>query len=181
MKLIRILSLVLILSCLTGISAARAQNEVTAVQLSLFAPTQLFYQSYSVEGLRLDLIYGLNQNVRGVDLGLINESLGYAGGLELGLSNRVSKEFGGVQIGLFNEVKWEFSGVQIGVLANIDVRPARGVEASIFYNDAQEEIRGLQFGLVNHAASLYGVQIGLLNFNDDAKYKGFIPFINAAF
>ena len=50
----------------------------TGLQLSLFPPAQIFNESYDVSGLRLSLIYGRNQNVRGLDLGLVNEAKGEA-------------------------------------------------------------------------------------------------------
>jgi hypothetical protein len=82
---------------------------------------------------------------------------------------------------LFNDVKRDFKGVQLGLIANVTGHSCEGLQAAVFYNDAQEEMHGLQIGLVNHTASLQGVQLGLLNFNDDTRYLGFFPFINAAF
>lgn len=157
-----------------------SRAETSHLQVSLFHPLQFIPDNYSIDAFRLDLIYGVNQDLRGVDLGLVNEAGGSVKGFELGADNRVSKDFSGVQIGLFNQVKWEYKGVQLGLLANITGHSCDGVQVAI-YNDAQEDMRGLQFGIVNHSGSLYGVQIGLINFNDDERHKGFMPFINAAF
>ncbi len=160
--------------------AGRAE-QTTQLQVSLFHPVQIFPDVYSVDGLRLDFIYGINEDLQGVDIGIVNEIKGSAHALELGADNRISKDFSGGQFGLFNEVKRDFKGFQLGLIANIARRSCEGFQASVFFNDAQEELRGLQVGLINHTGSLYGVQIGLLNFNDDRKYLGFLPFINAAF
>jgi hypothetical protein len=159
----------------------RAQEyQTTAFQLSLLAPAQLFPDSFSVEGFRLDLIYGANEDLKGIDMGLINNSNGNAHGLELGAVNLVGKDFGGVQFGLFNEDRRNVNGVQLGLI-NVTRLSFEGFQAAALYNDAQEDMHGLQLGIVNHAGSLNGIQIGLLNFNDDHKELGFLPFINAAF
>ena len=60
-------------------------------------------------------------------------------------------------------------------------RTFEGVQAAVFYNEAGDDMQGLQLGIFNHTGSLDGIQIGLFNFNDDTKYLGFFPFINAAF
>jgi len=86
----------------------------------------------------------------------------------------------GLDLGLINQVKHDFTGLQVG-LVNLDDRSAQGVQIGVLFNEATEEMHGLQVGLINHTGSLQGIQIGLLNFNDDTKYLGFFPFINAAF
>jgi hypothetical protein len=151
------------------------------IQVSFFHPLQAYPDAYSVDGFRLNFIYGVNDNVSGLDIGLFNEANGNVQGFELGLDNRVGGDFTGGQISLFNEVKGNADFLQLGALANITRGSFQGLQISVFYNDTAVEMRGLQLGLVNHAGSLYGVQLGLLNFNDDTKYLGFFPFINAAF
>jgi hypothetical protein len=166
-----------LLICPLGVQA----DQSTPFQLSLFHPAQLFSDDYSIDGFRLNFIYGVNQDIKGADIGIVNETEGSAHGFELGLDNRVAHDFGGGQFGLFNEVKRDFNGVQIGLIANITGRSCEGFQAAIFYNNAEEEMHGLQLGIVNHAGSLEGVQIGIINFNDDTRYKGFMPFLNASF
>jgi hypothetical protein len=181
MKHEKMLRYLLILGCFFSYPIVSRAEPITSFQLSLFHPAQIFSDDYNVDGFRFNLIYGVNEDLRGIDLGLFNESRGNAHVFELGLDNRVGRDFGGVQIGLFNEVKREVKGVQLGLLANIDRQGCEGVQMAVFYNDSQEELKGLQLGIVNHAGSLDGVQIGILNFNDDTRYMGFFPFINAAF
>jgi hypothetical protein len=180
-KLRHIAGSVLILGSLLICPFAAQADQSTPFQVSLFHPAQLFADDYSVDGFRFNLIYGVNADVKGIDLGIVNESES-AHGFELGLDNRVAHDFGGGQFGLFNEVKRDFNGVQIGLIANITGRSCQGFQASIFYNNAELEMHGLQLGIVNHAGSLQGgVQIGIINFNDDERYKGFMPFLNASF
>jgi len=156
-------------------------DQITSFQVSLIHPVQLFSDDYSVDGFRFNFLYGENQDLQGIDLGLINQTLGSTHGFELGAVNLVDQEFGGGQFGLFNEVKRNFKGVQFGAIANIAERSVEGFQAAVLYNDTQDDMHGVQLGIVNHAGSLNGLQIGFLNFNDDTKYMGFFPFINAAF
>jgi hypothetical protein len=121
------------------------------------------------------------EDMRSFDIGIANKVNGSVHGFELGAVNEVEKDFGGGQFGFFNVVKREFNGFQFGLIANRTGHSFEGFQAAVFYNDTQEELRGLQLGIVNHAGSLNGIQIGILNFNDDNKYLGFLPFINAAF
>jgi len=102
-------------------------------------------------------------------------------GIDIGIGNKVNGSVYGFELGVVNEVKRDFDGVQLGLITNVTRRSFEGFQASVFYNDAEEEMHGLQLGIVNHTGSLDGVQIGILNFNDDSKYLGFFPFINAAF
>ena len=173
----------LILGCffLCPLSGRAQDYNSTPFQLGFFYPAQLHPQDYSVDGLRWDIIYGVNDDVKGIDFGIVNKSFGSAHGLELGAVDLVDKGFGGVQLGLFNDVKRDFKGVQLGLIANVTGRSCEGFQAAVFYNDAAEEMHGLQLGLINHTGSLQGIQLGLLNFNDDTRYLGFFPFINAAF
>jgi len=85
--------------------------------------------------------------------------------IDIGIVNKVNGSVHGFELGAVNEVKKDFIGFQ----------------AAVFYNDVEEGMHGFQLGIVNHAGSLNGVQIGVLNFNDDTRYLGFFPFINAAF
>jgi hypothetical protein len=67
----------------------QAQNRT--IQFSLFTPIQIFPEDNSIKGLRLNLIYGRNVSVTGLDLGLINhtttgKSTGWQNGL-VGLSD----------------------------------------------------------------------------------------------
>ncbi|NNF06228.1 MAG: hypothetical protein HKN21_05670, partial [Candidatus Eisenbacteria bacterium] len=53
-------------------ASSTAQAETNPVNLALFNPIQIFGEDTSVEGVRVNLIYGKNRDVTGLDLGLIN-------------------------------------------------------------------------------------------------------------
>lgn len=57
-------------------------------------------------GLRLDLFYGKNENVTGLDLGVANQTTGKQTGVQLGFANIVDGDMSGVQFGYFG-----YSGV----------------------------------------------------------------------
>jgi hypothetical protein len=54
------------------------------VQLALLNPVQIFPESTSIRGARLNLLYGANENLYGVDAGLINPVTDEVGGIQLG-------------------------------------------------------------------------------------------------
>jgi len=169
-----------ILGCFLFCPVICQADGTTPFQVSLVNPIQLHPADISVDGFRWDIIYGVNDDFQGLDLGLGNRSNGDCHGYELGLVNLVDQDFGGAQLGLFNEVGRHAKGLQAG-LVNITGLSYEGLQVSVFFNNTIEEMQGLQLGLINHAGSLDGIQVGLLNFNDDTKYLGFLPFINAAF
>jgi len=102
-------------------------------------------------------------------------------GIDIGIVNRISGSMHGFELGAVNIVGEDFNGTQLGLFTSITRRSFEGFQFSVFYNDAEEEMHGFQLGIVNHTGSLEGLQIGILNFNDDTNYLGFFPFINAAF
>lgn len=137
-------------------------NPATGLQLSLFAPAQIFPENYDVSGFRLNLIYGKNSNLRGFDLGLANHITGQAEGFQLGLGN-MAGDMGGLQLGLYNAISTSEGVCQLGI-----VNMAR-------------DIRGCQIGIFNMCDTINGVQIGLLNFINQSDFVIFCPIINAQF
>ena len=81
---------------------AEAQSQAKPVQLALWHPVQLFDSDTSIRGFRLDLLYGVNQDVLGLDLGLVNRTLGDQTGLQLGLANITHGSFVGLRSGAVN-------------------------------------------------------------------------------
>jgi hypothetical protein len=138
-------------------------NPATGLQLSLFAPAQLFPETYDVSGFRFSLLYGKNANLRGFDLGLVNELTGVGEGFQLGLGNMV-EDMSGLQIGLFNSTGTSSGGLcQIGLV------------------NMGKDVRGVQIGVFNMCDTISGVQIGLLNFINQSDFVIFCPIINAQF
>ncbi|MDD2237503.1 MAG: hypothetical protein PHG65_09895, partial [Kiritimatiellae bacterium] len=74
-----------ILVVVLSVSAARCRAfyEAVPIQLSLWAPVQVFSEERDVVGLRLGL-YGANANVVGLDVGLWNQTYDCQAGLQVG-------------------------------------------------------------------------------------------------
>lgn len=181
--------------------------ETTPIQLSFFNPIQLFSEETKVQGLRLNFLYGVNKEMTGIDLGVVNQTNGPTQGLQLGLfpfgGFNITNELEGVQFAGFfggaNSANGNVSGIQVagalagfnkaenlngiqiaGILLGVNLaKNTKGIQIATLYNQA-EEINGLQVGIVNVAKSLHGVQIGLANIVKDSS-PIFLPIINARF
>ena len=155
---------------------------MTPFQLSLFKPAQIFSPATPVRGIRVNLIYGEQASVWGVDVGSVNrttsEMLGFQygvvnlnqdfAGLQYGLFNESGGDFAGFQYGLINRVGGNFAGIQYG-LANISTGDDQsllvGMRASLLFGH-QARLWGLDVGLLNMTSEdMRGVQIGLVNTN----------------
>ena len=134
------------------------------IQLSLFNPIQLFPEDNAITGLRLNLLYGKNTTVVGLDFGLINQNTsGSSKGYQTGLVGLVDADFVGWQNNIVNIVKGNFEGYQLGV-----------VNHSNYAN-------GVQLGLVNYARTLKGLQIGLVNIIGQGGQFPIFPIVNWSF
>ena len=67
-KLRRLLILACFLICPL---VSHAEDQTTGFQLSLFHPVQSHPDDYNVDGFRLDLMYGVNEDVQGIDIGIV--------------------------------------------------------------------------------------------------------------
>ena len=92
------------------------------LQVAVFEPVQLVDELKDVKGVRLNLIYGVNHNVSGLDLGLFNKTDSEQRGVQLGIYNSTF-DVRGLQVGLVNKTDW-LDGVQIGLI-NIHVEGER--------------------------------------------------------
>ncbi len=134
------------------------------IQISIITPVQIVPEDQSVSGLRLNLIYGKNTTVHGIDLGIFNhttsgQSVGFQNGI-VGLNN---KDFLGFQLGMINITNGVFEGVQWGIV------------------NYAGNANGLQFGFVNYAGTLKGLQIGLINIINKGGAFPFFPIVNWSF
>ena len=153
-----------------------AESPEKPLQLSLFPPLQIHNQETSIRGLRLSL-YGFNQDLKGLDIGLINRLGGDMNAVQLGIVNYVNGNAKGLQAAFYNQAH-DFSGVQVGV-ANT-AQKTHGLQIGIV--NSAVDMDGLQIGLLyNSTDTLRGIQIGLLNFIWERKPVFFFPIINAAF
>lgn len=132
------------------------------LQIALFKPYQLHKPEVSIAGLRWNILYGVNENVSGLDLGIVNIATG---------------NFKGLQFGGYNSAQ-KASGAQVGLLNTS--QEGRGLQVGIFNHS--EAMNGLQIGLLyNTTETLKGVQIGLLNFVWTREPMFFFPIVNASF
>jgi len=146
--------------------------ENTPFQLSLVNPIQIFPEETSVQGLRINLIYGVNKDVNGIDIGPVNRTTGTTKGLQLG-----AFPFGGVNM-TENLAGLQFGGFFGGV--NIASGEVTGLQISGIYagiNNAGN-LNGVQIagilGGINRAENLRGIQISgfLLGINLAKDTKG---------
>jgi hypothetical protein len=146
-----------------AISTAAMAQEHT-FQLSLFTPIQIYSENSSISGLRINLLYGSNATVTGLDWGLVNRTTsGTSSGTQSGLVNIVDANFTGGEEGFVNVVKGDFQGFQFG-----------------FVNHANNA-KGFQLGFVNHANKLHGLQLGLINIIQQGGQFPIFPIVNWSF
>lgn len=137
--------------CFTSIS----RSQENPIQLSLINPIQIIPESQSISGFRFNLLYGKNVDVKGFDLGLVNQSTGIQKGVQWGLVNLTDGGATGWQSGFANITKGMSVGLQTGAV-----------------NYHQGHFNGLQISVVNYAATLKGLQLGLINIIGEG---GFLP------
>ena len=84
----RIVCCIAVLMLVTAFISTTALAEVKPIQLSLWETVQLYDKSTSISGLRLS-IYGVNEDVKGIDFGLVTKVNGEFLGLQSGIVNLV--------------------------------------------------------------------------------------------
>ena len=135
------------------------------VQIALFTPVQLFPENNSIVGIRLNVIYGCNTSVTGIDFGFVNRTTkGTSKGWQTGLVGINESDFVGWQDNYFiNVTKANFEGLQLGII------------------NYAGSAKGIQFGVINYAERMQGLQIGLLNIiKQDGAFPVF-PIVNWSF
>ena len=80
------------LAAVLSLFAAGSALAASPIQLALFDPAQIVKDDQSVGILRIDLIYGKNANVTGLDLGLVNHTTGNQGAIRSMISTPSSSE-----------------------------------------------------------------------------------------
>ncbi len=174
------------------VSSFAQEDRIAPIQLALYPPAQIYAEDVSIVGLRLEL-YGINNRVSGLDIGLLNVTRGDQKGFQFGGCNLVDGSFGGIQLGLGNRVINDFSGWQGGLLnvakgdvsalqtgpMNMSLLNMRGFQLGLI--NYARDMNGLQIGLLNTAQVMYGIQIGLINVISDKENLPVLPFVNASF
>jgi hypothetical protein len=145
----------------------------TPFQGSILNPAQLFSESTDVRGVRVNVLYGKNARVDGLDVGGANRVEDGVRGLQLAWLVNVAGELDGVQIGLgYNVTEGRARGLQ--ALSGVNhARELYGLQLLGFNysrsvvgaqigpaNQAEDHLTGLQLSLINHAGSINGLQIG---------------------
>jgi hypothetical protein len=150
--------------CVLILTTAPVLAQTKPIQLSLLTPIQIFPERYSITGIRLNLLYGSNVSVTGLDLGLVNHTTtGKFKGLQYGLVGLSDSDFAGWQDCFVNITNKKFEGFQYG-----------------FVNYA-DYMSGFQLGLVNYAKGAKGLQIGLVNIIRQGGQFPVFPIVNWSF
>ncbi len=160
-KTTRILGiLIFTILVLPSISSAQTQP----VNVALFDPVQIFPDNTSIVGLRINLIYGKNVSMVGLDWGLVN-AVGTGGltGLQWGFVNICDGNAMGFEGGFVNLARKNFEGFQYGLF------------------NSGDQVSGFQLGLVNYAETMKGLQIGLVNIIKTGGQFPVFPIVNWSF
>ena len=158
-------------------------QETKFFQLSLVPDVQIVPPGDSVSGVRLAL-WGENQNVSGLDVGVIGQTRGNFEGFFLGIISmvegdsaavawhpfgygRVDGDFTGWHAAtFFSYLKGSSTGLQNSLVSRTRDQ-FTGLQLGLIYAETGGHIGGVQAGLVNRAASVKGLQLGLVNLADD--------------
>ncbi len=134
------------------------------IQIAIVTPIQIFPDNVNIVGVRLNLIYGCNSSVTGLDVGFINHTTeGLSQGVQYGFVSLVDSDFTGWQNNLVNITKGNFKGFQLGIV------------------NYANQMNGLQFGLVNYTVNMKGLQIGLVNMIKQKGAFSFFSIVNWSF
>jgi hypothetical protein len=145
-------------------SSSNAHPDDKIIQLALFNPVQIFHEDYSIKGLRLNLIYGNNASVTGLDIGLVNRTSGKQSvGVQWGIVGLADRGFLGIQSNGVNISEREFRGVQFGLV------------------NMAEDANGLMLGILNYARRMNGIQIGIINLIGVDGAAPILPIVNWSF
>ncbi len=150
------------LALIFSYTPVRAENR--PVQIALVTPLQIFPEEDPVTGIRLNLIYGRNVSITGIDLGLVNHTTeGMSLGAQFGMVGVADADFTGWQDNWVNVTKGRFEGLQWGTV------------------NYAKNMNGLQLGLVNYAESMNGLQLGLVNIIRVGGVLPVLPIVNWSF
>lgn len=157
---------------------AGAQEADLPLQLSLFNPVQVRPEDTSIFLLRVNLIYGKNVSVKGLDVGIANHcSGGVSKGLQWGIVGFIEGDFIGWQDQFINIVGGTFTGFQSGFYNDLD----NGEAFQLGFINRARTVSGFQLGFVNYTEGMYGLQIGLINFIQDKDKFPVLPIVNWSF
>lgn len=154
-----------LISSLALLAATTSLKAQAAFQFGFFAPDlQLVDASEDVRGLRINIVYGENANMSGVDLGIVNSTTGdFAGFGWAPGANLVEGSAVGVQWSwLYSHTAGEFTGWQSGLVSRVGGAGSAGLQSG-WINLVESDFTGVQLGLFNRAESVKGLQLGFVN------------------
>lgn len=163
--------------------------------ISLLPDLEAPSETWSVCGLRINLLAGRHHDVAGFDIGLLgNVAVADFDGIQVaGFWNSVGRSDGAWQTaGFLNRCECDFHGLQTAGFLNVAESLCEGAQIALANNATDlsglqiglwnhtDRGSGVQIGLINSAYSLEGLQIGVINVNRDSTIP-FCPVINFAF
>jgi hypothetical protein len=165
-----------------------AAAETKPVQIALFSPVQVFPPATDIVGVRVDLLYGRNHDMTGLDLGLVNHSTGSEFAWQWGGVGYVEHDFVGWQNNVVNLTNGTFTGFQDGLVNHVGSTTAAFQMGAVNHGNTvvgcqlgcvnyTESMNGLQVGLLNWTKQMHGLQIGIGNIIEKGKYP-FLPIVN---
>ncbi len=157
-------------------STSGAQTQTQPFQLALWYPVQIQPAGAAIQGVRLNLIYGFNHSVSGLDLGLVNRTSGDNVGVQWGFVGWGDRSFTGWKDNFINLTS-RMNGLATGLYNNCG--DARYVMLGGF--NYTESMNGLQLALVNYTQRMNGIQIGVLNIISEKKKLPVLPIVNWQF
>lgn len=140
----------------------------------------------NVEGVRLSVLYGKTNTVKGLDISLLglSEVNNFTGlGLDFVGAHRVKNNFHGVS---FSFVNWHDNVGKGGAIAAVNYTQSNFTGLQLGAYNYAGTLNGVQFGFVNATQRINkGVQIGLINYDASGTFvsKDFpvFPIINGRF
>jgi hypothetical protein len=161
-----------------GVGNGVAGEEGEPFQLAFFCPLQIRDEHTSITALRLDLIYGKNVSVTGLDIGIANHCTGgQTLGLQYGLVGLVEGDFMGWQDNAISIVYGAFTGFQSGFYNHC----GRGEGFQMGIVNRATDMRGFQLGMVNYCETMYGLQVGLVNIIERKERLPVFVLVNWSF
>jgi hypothetical protein len=151
----------------------------TPLQVSIWEPVQLFPEKFDVYGMRLNLGYGSNQNLTGLDVGAVNVITDKQRGGQLGLINLSEYSLGvcaggmnyttnlrGGQVGLLNTAQDSLAGLQVAGFMNLSDH-VKGMQMVVLFGNGAVQVDGAQVVPVGYNLTDYvnGVQASGFGFN----------------
>ena len=148
------------------------------INLSLFNPIQILKEDQAVTAFRFSLVYGVNTDLTGLDIGLVALNSGSVSGFQWAGVGLVDGDFTGWQAGVFHTTGGSFTGLQTGVYNG--VATGNGLQWGLV--NTATEFSGFQLGFVNITDTMTsGLQIGIINIIKNKEKLKFFPIVNWKF